>query len=113
MTSLNFENEKGEFRDFHTSNHQLLEDAKDSFVALVNSLFIHAGSIAISKIEGLVKEREDCIKKFNLKYRTNLESSSTHYAIRDYITDLIGLRVVCLYEDDIEKSGDVFLSISK
>ena len=105
MPSLNFENEEGEFRDFHTSNHQLLEDAKDSFVALVNSLLIHAGSIAISKIEGRVKEREECIKKFNLKYRTNLESSSTDYVIRDYITDLIGLRVVCLYEDDIDKVG--------
>lgn len=103
MPSLDFETEKAQFRDFHTSNHKLLEDAKDSFVALINALLIHAGSIAVSKIEGRVKDREECIKKFNLKYRTNLESNSTPYAIRDYITDLIGLRVVCLYEDDIEK----------
>jgi len=103
MPSLNFETEKAQFREFHTSNHQLLEDAKDSFVALSNALLIHAGSITISKIEGRVKDREECIKKFNLKYRTNLESSSTPYTIRDHITDLIGLRVVCLYEDDIEK----------
>ena len=103
MPSLDFETEKAQFRDFHTSSHKLLEDAKDSFVALINALLIHAGSIAVSKIEGRVKDREECIKKFNLKYRTNLESNSTPYAIRDYITDLIGLRVVCLYEDDIEK----------
>jgi putative GTP pyrophosphokinase len=103
MPSLDFETEKAQFREFHTSNHRLIEDAKNSFVALINALLIHAGSIAISKIEGRVKDREECIKKFNLKYRTNLESSSTPYAIRDHITDLIGLRVVCLYEDDIEK----------
>ncbi|WP_329604653.1 GTP pyrophosphokinase [Undibacterium luofuense] len=64
---------------------------------------IHAGSIAISKIEGRVKDREECIKKFSRKYLTTLESNGTQYAIRDYITDLIGLRVVCLYEDDIER----------
>lgn len=103
MPSLDFEAEKSLFREFHSSNHQLLEDAKSSFIALINALLIHAGSIAISKIEGRVKDREECIKKFNLKYRKNLESSSTPYIIRDYITDLIGLRVVCLYEDDIEK----------
>ncbi|CAM8656232.1 COG2357 PpGpp synthetase catalytic domain [Comamonadaceae bacterium] len=103
MPSLDFEAEKSLFREFHSSSHQLLEDAKDSFTALINALLIHAGSIPISKIEGRVKDREECIKKFNLKYRTNLESNSTPYAIRDHITDLIGLRVVCLYEDDIEK----------
>lgn len=103
MSSLDFEAEKSLFREFHSSSHKLLEDAKNSFIALINALLIHAGSIAISKIEGRVKDREECIKKFNLKYRTNLESSSTPYTIRDHITDLIGLRVVCLYEDDIEK----------
>lgn len=103
MTSLDFETQKTKFREFHTSSHQLLEDAKDSFIALINALLIHAGSIDISKIEGRVKDREECIKKFNLKYRTDLESSSTPYTIREHITDLIGLRVVCLYEDDIEK----------
>lgn len=103
MPSLDFETEKAQFREFHTSNHRLLEDAKNSFVALTNALLIHTGSIAVSKIEGRVKDREECIKKFNLKYRTNLESESIRYSIRDHITDLIGLRVVCLYEDDIEK----------
>lgn len=103
MLSLDFESEKSQFREFYSSSHQLLEDAKDSFVALINALLIHAGSIAISKIEGRVKDREECIKKFNRKYRASLESSSTPYTILDHITDLIGLRVVCLYEDDIEK----------
>lgn len=103
MPSLDFETEKSEFRDFYNANQYLLESAKNSFISLVNALTNHAGSISISKIDGRVKDKEECIKKFNLKYRTDLEKSSTAYIIRDHITDLIGLRIVCLYEDDIDK----------
>lgn len=103
MPSLDFDAEKAQFREFYGSNQQLLENSKNSFVTLVNSLLTHAGSIAISKVEGRVKDREECIKKFNLKYRSDLELKLTPYAIKDCITDLIGLRVVCLYEDDVEK----------
>ncbi|MCG3727905.1 RelA/SpoT domain-containing protein [Vibrio cincinnatiensis] len=63
--------------------------------------------IAISKIEGRVKDKEECIRKFNLKYRKTLESENTPYEIKDHISDLIGLRVVCLYEDDIENIQEV------
>lgn len=103
MSSLDFDTEKSQFRDFYDANRQRLEDAKDSFITLVNALTNHAGTMSISKIEGRVKDKEECIKKFNLKYRTSLEKASEPYAIRDHITDLIGLRIVCLYEDDIEK----------
>ncbi len=103
MASLDFEAEKSAFREFYETNRNLLEDAKDSFITLTNALTRHSGSIALAKIEGRVKDKEECIKKFNRKYRTSLESSSTPYSIKDHITDLIGLRVVCLYEDDIEK----------
>lgn len=103
MASLDFEVEKAQFREFHETNYRLFVDATDSFIALVNALINHSGSVSISKIDGRVKDREECIRKFNLKYRTALESKSEPYTIRDHITDLIGLRVVCLYEDDIEK----------
>lgn len=108
MASLDFENEKSTFREFYETNRNLLEDAKDSFITLTNALTRHTGNIAIAKIEGRVKDKEECIKKFNRKYRTALESSSTPYSIQNHITDLIGLRVVCLYEDDIEKIKKCF-----
>jgi ppGpp synthetase/RelA/SpoT-type nucleotidyltranferase len=100
---LTLKQKKNIFREFYESNHQLLEDAKDSFITLLNALVSHAGNTPISKLEGRVKEKEECIRKFNRKYRTNLESESTLYSIKDHISDLIGLRIVCLYEDDIEK----------
>ncbi|HCH2711568.1 TPA: (p)ppGpp synthetase [Vibrio parahaemolyticus] len=100
MASLDFDAEKKEFRDYYDRNFSSLETAKNSFVALVESLT--KGDLAISKVEGRVKDREECIKKFNLKYRTDLENQQTEYCIKDHISDLIGLRVVCLYEDDVE-----------
>lgn len=103
MASIDFETENKEFREFYDSTNRLLEDAKNSFVTLLHALITHGSSVALSKIEGRVKEKEECIKKFNRKYRTELESNGTAYSIRDHITDLVGLRVVCLYEDDIEK----------
>lgn len=107
MPSLDFDQEKQEFRDFYSENFNLLEDAKLSFCALINALVSHGGNIALSKIDGRVKDKEECIRKFNLKYRKSLETESTPYSIKDHITDLIGIRIVCLYEDDIEKIKDV------
>jgi len=103
MASLNFAEEKTDFRKFYTDNVHLLENAKTSFCTLINALVSHSGDISISKIEGRVKDREECIRKFNLKYRKSLEASNESYAIKDHISDLIGLRIVCLYEDDIDK----------
>jgi ppGpp synthetase/RelA/SpoT-type nucleotidyltranferase len=107
MASLDFDLEKQEFRDFYADNFNILEDAKTSFCALINALVSHGDNIAISKIDGRVKDKEECIRKFNLKYRKNLESEGLSYSIKKHITDLIGLRVVCLYEDDIEKIKNV------
>ncbi|MDH0424347.1 GTP pyrophosphokinase [Stutzerimonas stutzeri] len=103
MPSLDFEAEKQIFRDYYNENHGLLDGAKSSFITLVNSLIRSASDIAISKIEGRVKDRDECIKKFSRKYRTELETNNHEYNILEHITDLIGVRVVCLYEDDIEK----------
>lgn len=107
MPSLDFDQEKQEFRDFYSENFNLLEDSKLSFCALINALVSHRGNIAVSKIDGRVKDKEECIRKFNRKYRKSLESENTPYSIKDHITDLIGIRIVCLYEDDIEKIKNV------
>lgn len=101
MASTDFEAEKTAFREYYDSHRMLLEEAKDAFMALIRSLLLDAGTVEISKIEGRVKDREECIQKFNRKYRPTLEVNSTPYEIREHISDLIGLRVVCLYEDQI------------
>jgi ppGpp synthetase/RelA/SpoT-type nucleotidyltranferase len=104
--SLDFDSEKINFRDFYANNRDNLSAALGSFKTLVESLLLSFESLSISNIEGRIKDREECISKFTRKYRTELESSKTPYTIREKISDLIGLRVVCLYEDDVERVKD-------
>ncbi len=110
MASLDFELEKAAFRSYYDQNFPLFEDARASFIALLTALVTHSDGIEVSKVEGRIKEREDCIGKFARKYLPALEESKTPYEIRDYITDLIGIRVVCLYADEIEKVATVVRS---
>ncbi|HDZ9330061.1 TPA: (p)ppGpp synthetase, partial [Vibrio cholerae] len=93
MASLDFDTEKNVFREYYSSNYQLLEDAEKSFCALINALVTHSGNIAISKIEGRVKDKEECIRKFNRKYRAELEAREQCYSIQDHLSDVIGIRV--------------------
>jgi putative GTP pyrophosphokinase len=115
MASLDFEREKKEFREFYEANRLVLESAKNSLVALIDSLMGNTSAVLISKIEGRIKDKEECLAiydavglgKFTRKYRTDLEKKAEQYNIIDKITDLVGLRVVCLYEDEIDKIMDI------
>jgi GTP pyrophosphokinase len=110
MASLDFESEKAAFRTFYEQNWELLDTAQKSFIALVNALVMHPGTVAVSKIEGRVKDKEECIRKFVRKYQPALEERNEPYDIRSHVTDLIGLRIVCLYEDEIDQVADILRS---
>ena len=105
MPSLDFEEEKNKFREFYGLNHEALEAAKDAFVAIITSIL--ADGYPISGVSGRVKDRDEAINKFTIKYQSKLEEAQTPYEIKDHITDLIGVRVISLYEADIEKIKDV------
>lgn len=89
------------FRGYYDDNLGLLEGATASFITLVRSL-LTGDDYAFAVTTGRVKDREESIKKFARKYQADLEKTATPYAIADKITDLVGLRLVCLYEDEIE-----------
>jgi ppGpp synthetase/RelA/SpoT-type nucleotidyltranferase len=110
MASLDFETEKAAFRAFYEQNGRLLETAMVSFSALLNALVVNPSTIAVSKIEGRVKDKEECIRKFARKYQPALEERNEPYEIRWHVTDLIGLRIVCLYEDEIDRVADILRS---
>ena len=105
MASLDFEAEKNNFREFYNEKHETLEAAKNAFIAIINSIL--ADDYAISAVTGRIKDREESIKKFAIKYQSVLEENKEDYEIKDHITDLIGIRVVSLYESDVEKIKDV------
>lgn len=103
MPSLDFELEESRFLAFHDQHLGQLQAACTAFVELVGAQVERSSQLELSKVEGRVKERDECIRKFSRKYRAALEESGTPYEIRQYISDLIGVRVVCLYEDELEK----------
>lgn len=101
MSSLNFELERRNFREYYASRRHLFEEAKDAYIGIIGAL-IRASDIGeVTKIEGRVKDQDECIKKFHRKYQSKLEADEQPYQIKDYLTDLIGIRVICLYEDQI------------
>lgn len=101
MASLDFEREKVVFKKYYESNEKRLIAAKDSFVDIVRSLVRQTGAGATTKVEGRVKDKNECIKKFQRKYQGKLEADEQPYQIRDFISDLVGVRIVCLYEDEV------------
>jgi putative GTP pyrophosphokinase len=98
MPTLDFETEKASFRNYYDEHAQRLEQAKVAFLTLLSSLLAHA-DITVAAATGRIKDREESIKKFMRKYQGPLEREGVPYEIKDHITDLIGLRLVCLYED--------------
>ena len=107
MSSLDFELEKGIFRKFYDNNLPLIEEAKNAYVGAINTLIEKSDVGEVTKIEGRVKNKDECIKKFQRKYQGKLESKEQPYKIKDYISDLIGIRIVCLYEDQIPVVSEV------
>lgn len=101
MASLDFEQEKVLFRKYYESNYKQFIAAKDAFIDIVRTLIRQSDVGEVTKIEGRVKDKEECIKKFQRKYQGKLEADEQPYQIRDFISDLVGVRIVCLYEDEV------------
>lgn len=101
MASLDFELEKLIFRKFYDNNWSLFEDAKNAYIRAINLLIKQSDVGEVTKVEGRVKDKEECIKKFHRKYQHKLEADEQCYEIKNFLSDLIGLRIVCLYEDQI------------
>lgn len=108
MASLDFEHEKNAFREYYNDNIELLHDAENFFKSLISSLISRVQGLEKPVVTSRIKEREECIRKFSRKYQTPLEEEKTPYNIKEHITDLIGLRVVCLYESEVQKIVDTF-----
>lgn len=101
VPSLDFELQQAEFLNYYDTNRQLFEEVKNACISLIYSLLKQADVGEVTKVEGRIKDKHECIKKFHRKYQSKLEAEEQAYRIRDYISDLIGIRIICLYEDQI------------
>lgn len=107
MASLDFEKEKNAFQKFYDSNRKHLENARKAYIRIIGSLLKNADVGEVTKIEGRIKNKEESINKFQRKYQIKLEADEQPYEIKDYLSDLIGIRIICLYEDQIEVVSEV------
>lgn len=102
MASLDFNTEKQVFLEFYESQlGQLLNFAakiKQSLEGLFKDLPESEGF----QVSFRIKDKYECIEKFIRKYKKDCEKNRVEYVIQDYISDLIGLRVVCIYINQIE-----------
>jgi ppGpp synthetase/RelA/SpoT-type nucleotidyltranferase len=101
LASLDFDLEIRNFKKYYDKNRPLFEEAKNAYISAVNALTKQADVGEVTKVEGRVKDKLECIKKFQRKYQSKLEAAEQPYEIKDYLSDLIGIRIVCLYEDQI------------
>ncbi len=107
MPSLDFEQERRIFLQYYDDNRQLFEEAKNAFISTIALLLKQSKVGEVTKIEGRIKNKNECIKKFHRKYQSKLEAEEKVYRIQDYISDLIGIRIICLYEDQIAQVAEV------
>lgn len=107
MASLNFEHERRNFLLYYDNNRQLFEEAKNACISIITTMLKKSKIGEVTKIEGRIKNKDECIKKFHRKYQDKLEAEDQAYRIRDYISDLIAIRIICLYEDQIAKVSDL------
>ncbi len=101
MASLDFEQEKTVFSQYYDGSRKHFLAAKNTYIRIIVALIKRLGLDEVTKIEGRVKDKEECIKKFHRKYQSRLETAEQPYEIKSFISDLIGIRIVCLYEDQI------------
>jgi len=102
MASLDFEAEKTIFREYYNDNRLRLLDAQEFFRSLIATLAGQLPEVEKPLVTARLKDRDECIAKFSRKYQASLEASKTEYSIAAHITDLIGIRIVCLYENEVE-----------
>jgi ppGpp synthetase/RelA/SpoT-type nucleotidyltranferase len=101
MASLDFEQEKIAFRNWYEGNRKHFAAARNTYIRIISALIRRSDVGEVTKIEGRIKAKEECIKKFHRKYQGKLEADEQPYEIKNFISDLIGIRIVCLYEDQI------------
>ena len=101
MPTLDFDHARAHFLAYCEKHSEALHTSAQTYAAQLQTVVAQA--VPGCKVEWRVKDASEAVRKFSRKYRAALEDSSTPYDIRDYVTDLVGVRIVCLYEDELEQ----------
>ena len=55
----------------------------------------------VESIKGRTKSYDECISKFKRKYLPLIKPDESNFEIRDLLTDMIGIRAICFYSDEV------------
>lgn len=94
-----------EFYHYYVQNFSLFERTAHYLTGLLRTLL--SEECEIESIAYRIKDKEECINKFKRKYFEEVRRLGSPYRIDDYITDLLGVRIVCLYQNEIAKIQDI------
>lgn len=100
LMEVDLEKKLAEFCSYYDENHSVLLSASDIFKTLISALLVD--KIPVDSVTSRIKDRDECISKFKRKYLSDLEKEGVDFDIKNYITDIVGLRIVCLYIEDIK-----------
>ncbi|WP_288800484.1 hypothetical protein [uncultured Fibrobacter sp.] len=103
--ATSFETAEEEFKVFYQKNR----DSNIAKLSKIKSLIeeiIHT-HFPDAVVSCRLKKEDECIKKFKRKYLEKYEENGEDYIIKDKITDILGLRIVCLYENNIQEIVNV------
>lgn len=104
MECFDFEKEKNKFRDYYESQLDFFREVEATLKKVIEST---VEGIAKDSVQSRIKKKEECIKKIEKKYKGQCEKENKARDIKDFISDLIGFRIICLYESDIKIIGNL------
>ena len=91
------ENKIDEFKHHYNTTNEYYNSALNFFIKQISSIK------GVELVTGRVKDYDECISKFKRKYLPKINPENTSYKIVDYLSDIIGIRAVCFYLEDVNK----------
>lgn len=89
------EKKTAEFKNWYDSQKSYHESAVGFFCELVASI------PQVGTVTGRVKGYDECVSKFKRKYYSAIKPEDHEFQISNYLTDLIGIRAVCFYSEEV------------
>lgn len=91
---------RNRFKEYYGSNQKKFNGVIEATTLLIERL-LDCDEIPAPKVSARIKDRQGCLDKFDRYYRDDLERNGDEYEISDYVDDIVGIRVTCLYADNV------------
>ncbi|MBD8489109.1 (p)ppGpp synthetase [Echinicola sp. CAU 1574] len=84
-----------EFKTWYDAQLQHHDASVEFFCKLIGAI------PKVEMVKGRTKSYDECISKFNRKYLPFIDKKEKEVKISYYLTDLIGIRAVCFYAEEV------------